>query len=636
MTLNDNIARFNSGLCSDAYKFLGCHALGDKTRFTLWAPNAKAVSVVGDFNDWDDSALPMARLPGGFWTAETGALANGVIYKYAVTGKGGGVFLKADPFAFHAETGPATGSKVWALDGFRWTDGEYMAALPEKDVFSGPMSIYEVHPGSWRLPEGGGYPWYRTMGDQLAEYCAGMGYTHVELLPVTEYPYEGSWGYQTTGFFAPTSRYGTPQDFMYFVDRLHSAGIGVILDWTPAHFPRDAHGLAMLDGTALFERADPKMASHPHWGTLIFDYGKPQVQSFLISSAAMFLDTYHIDGLRCDAVTSMLYLDYGRGNDYTRNKNGGNICLEAVELLQRLNSAIRGRFPGRFTVAEESTAFPKVTGGINDGSLGFHFKWDMGFMHDMLDYMALDPLYRKGSHNKLTFSMMYAFSERFILAFSHDEVVHGKRSMLEKMFGDQAEKFASLRALLGYQYAHPGKKLNFMGTEFGQFIEWDYKKQLDWFLLEYPDHAGLQSYVRELNRLYCESAPLFQVDSSWDGFSWLNVDDADRSSISFLRRDKAGRAMVCAFNFTPVRYDRFVIGLPQPGILREKLNSDDIRFSGAGVLNKPAIRWSDTPFLDHPYSAEITLPPLSAVFFELAEPKPPYRVKPIKVRRKKA
>ena len=584
-------------------------------RFAVWAPHAREVSVVGDFNGWDGYAHPMWRRDDEIWVTFIPGLKNGDIYKYRVVGEDWNTVLKADPFAFHAETGPATGSKIWDIEGYEWTDSDYMEKRRGKDSVHAPMSIYEMHMGSWRKKDGEVFPNYRRVADELVEYLKYMHYTHVELLPITEYPYDGSWGYQVTGFFAPTSRYGTPQDFMYFVDKLHSEGIGVIIDWVPAHFPRDEHGLRMFDGAPCYECSEQRMAEHPDWGTMIFDYSRPQVQSFLTSSAVFFFDKYHVDGIRVDAVSSMLYLDYGRKfGEWTPNKDGGNINLGAVDFLRKLNTAILTEYPGAITIAEESTAFPLVSRPPEVGGLGFMFKWDMGFMHDTLDYMALDPYFRSYNHSRLTFSMMYAFSENFVLAFSHDEVVHGKASMVNKMWGDYETKFASLRALYGYQFAHPGKKLMFMGGEFAQFIEWNYLQQLDWSLLEYPLHDGMRKYVRELGRLYASTPALWKVDDSWDGFSWLNVDDSERSSVAFMRMSQRSY-IVCALNFTPVRYDDFTIGLPKPGVLKEVINSDDTQYGGSGILNKAEIESADESFLDHPCSAKITLPPMSAVWF---------------------
>ena len=460
---------------------------------------------------------------------------------------------------------------------------------------------------------------YASIAPELAKYCTEMGYTHIELMPLTEYPYPGSWGYQVTGYFAPTSRYGTPDEFAEFIDTLHNAGIGVIMDWVPAHFPRDEHGLAEFDGTRLFECKEERMASHPEWGTLIFDYDMPEVQSFLISSACFFFEKYHIDGIRVDAVSSMLYLNYGRKEgEYTKNRDGGNINLGAVSFLKKLNTAVLSSFPGAVTVAEESTAYPMVTMPPSVGGLGFSFKWDMGYMHDTLDYFSTDPLFRKGNHDKLTFSMMYAFSENFILAYSHDEVVHGKKSMLDKMFGSYEQKFATLRALYGYQFAHPGKKLCFMGSEFGQFIEWNYKQELDWLLLDYPMHEKLREYYAALNRLYRTCPALYEIDKSWDGFKWLNVNDSALSSIAFLRSAKpeSKSYLICACNFIPNVHRRFVIGLPKPGTLRELLSSDDLKYGGNGLHNPKIIHSRDIGFDELPYSAAIDLPPLSTVYFE--------------------
>lgn len=614
---NDDIWLYNTGNARRAYHALGCRYIPEcgMHRFAVWAPHAREVSVVGDFNGWDGYAHPMWRRDDEIWVTFIPGLKNGDIYKYRVVGEDWNTVLKADPFAFHAETGPATGSKIWDIEGYEWTDSDYMEKRRGKDSVHAPMSIYEMHMGSWRKKDGEVFPNYRRVADELVEYLKYMHYTHVELLPITEYPYDGSWGYQVTGFFAPTSRYGTPQDFMYFVDKLHSEGIGVIIDWVPAHFPRDEHGLRMFDGAPCYECSEQRMAEHPDWGTMIFDYSRPQVQSFLTSSAMFFFDKYHVDGIRVDAVSSMLYLDYGRRfGEWTPNKDGGNINLGAVDFLRKLNSAVLTEYPGAITIAEESTAFPLVSRPPEVGGLGFVFKWDMGFMHDTLDYMALDPYFRSYNHSRLTFSMMYAFSENFVLAFSHDEVVHGKASMVNKMWGDYETKFASLRALYGYQFAHPGKKLMFMGGEFAQFIEWNYLQQLDWSLLEYPLHDGMRKYVRELGRLYASTPALWKVDDSWDGFSWLNVDDSERSSVAFMRMSQRSY-IVCALNFTPVRYDDFTIGLPKPGVLKELINSDDTQYGGSGILNKAEIESADESFLDHPCSAKITLPPMSAVWF---------------------
>lgn len=614
----DDVFLFNTGDARKAWLLLGCRYLPEikMHRFVVWAPNAETVSLVGDFNGWDTAATPMEKC-GTMWVCFVEGLNNGDLYKYCVTQKGGKKVFKSDPFARWSQTGLDTASKVWT-GSFKWSDGKYMDMRSRRDAFTQPMSIYELHLGSWKTEPDGSVNYVKA-AHELAGYCTDMGYTHIELLPLTEYPFPGSWGYQVTGYYAPTSRSGTPDEFAEFVDILHNAGIGVIMDWVPAHFPRDEHGLALFDGTRLFECKEKRMADHPEWGTLIFDYAMPEVQSFLISSACCFFENYHIDGIRVDAVSSMLYLNYGRKDgEYTPNAEGGNINLAAVEFLRKLNTAVLSEYPGAITVAEESTAYPMVTMPPSLGGLGFSFKWDMGYMHDTLDYFATDPLFRSGKHDKLTFSMMYAFSENFILAYSHDEVVHGKKSMLDKMFGSYEQKFATLRSLYGYQFAHPGKKLCFMGSEFGQFIEWNYEQSLDWLLLDYPMHEKLQEYYRSLNKLYTSYPALYDCDKSWDGFKWLNVNDKDRSSIAFLRsaRPENDSYLICACNFIPNEHRGFVIGLPESGVLREVLSSDDVRFGGSGLHNEKPIKSRSKPFCDLPYSAQIDLPPLSTVYFE--------------------
>lgn len=614
----DDIFLFNTGDARKAWLLFGCSYIPEikKHRFVVWAPNAEAVSLVGDFNGWSTEATPMERY-GTVWVCFVGGLENGDLYKYCVTQRGGKKVFKSDPFASWSQTGLETASKVWTGH-YCWSDVNYMSQRCLRDPFTQPMSIYELHLGSWKTGDDGSVSYVKA-AHELADYCLDMGYTHIELLPLTEYPFPGSWGYQVTGYYAPTSRYGNPDEFAEFVDILHNAGIGVIMDWVPAHFPRDEHGLAFFDGTRLFECKEKRMADHPEWGTLIFDYAMPEVQSFLISSACCFFENYHIDGIRVDAVSSMLYLNYGRRDgEYTPNRDGGSINLAAVEFLRKLNTAVLSEYPGAITVAEESTAYPMVTMPPSLGGLGFSFKWDMGYMHDTLDYFSTDPLFRSGKHDKLTFSMMYAFSENFILAYSHDEVVHGKKSMLDKMFGSYEQKFATLRSLYGYQFAHPGKKLCFMGSEFGQFIEWNYEQELDWLLLDYPMHEKLRLYYKELNRLYTSCPALYECDKSWDGFKWLNVDDKSLSSIAFLRsaKPKSDSYLICACNFIPNEHRGFVIGLPQKGVLREVLSSDDVRFGGNGLHNADMIQSRKAPFNDFSYSASIDLPPLSAVYFE--------------------
>lgn len=615
---------FRSGKNSHSYEYMGVHnTVKDGKACTVcrvWAPNAQAVAITGDFCEWDPKKYPLTKIDDAVWEGYTDEpLKEFDAYKLVITAKDGTVTYKADPYAFHAETRPGTASRYYDISGYKWNDGRWFEHKKKYPHYNQPVNIYEMHAGSWRKYADGNAFSYDKLGDELIPYVQEMGFTHIELMPLTEYPFDASWGYQVTGYFAPTSRYGTPDEFAEFIDTLHNAGIGVVMDWVPAHFPRDEHGLAEFDGTRLFECKEERMASHPEWGTLIFDYDMPEVQSFLISSACFFFEKYHIDGIRVDAVSSMLYLNYGRKEgEYTKNRDGGNINLGAVSFLKKLNTAVLSSFPGAVTIAEESTAYPMVTMPPSVGGLGFSFKWDMGYMHDTLDYFSTDPLFRKGNHNKLTFSMMYAFSENFILAYSHDEVVHGKKSMLDKMFGSYEQKFATLRALYGYQFAHPGKKLCFMGSEFGQFIEWNYQQELDWLLLDYPMHEKLRKYYAALNHVYSSFPALYEIDNSWDGFKWLNVNDNALSSIAFLRsaRPEQNSYLICACNFIPNEHKNFIIGLPMPGRLREILSSDDVKFGGSGLHNAKTIRSRDTGFDDLPYSASIDLPPLSVVYFE--------------------
>lgn len=619
----DEIYLFNVGEAQQAYATFGCHRIDALAmhRFTVWAPQARHVSVVGEFNEWDASKNRMEKLDSGVWIAFVPGLQDGDCYKYQILGYDGRTVQKADPFAFHAEVRPGTASKVWSLEGYTWRDQEFLRKRSEQNAQNRPMAIYEMHIGSWRTREGYRFANMRDVACELSDYLVEMGFTHVEIMPVTEFPLDDSWGYQVTGYFAITSRYGTPQDFMYFVDTMHARGIGVIMDWVPAHFPKDEHGLASFDGTRLYEHENPLQANHPQWGTLIFNYDRPQVVSFLVSSAMYFFDVFHIDGIRVDAVTSMLYLDYARHpGQYVPNAEGGNIDFSAVAFLQKLNSVILTRHPGAITIAEESTSYPMMTKPPYDGGLGFVFKWNMGFMHDTLSYMSMDPFFRHDHHDKLTFSMHYAFTENFILPYSHDEVVHGKKSLLDKMFGSYDEKFSSLRLLLGFMYAHPGKKLLFMGSEFGQFIEWDYHKPLDWFLLEHERHRQIQQYVKALNAFYTGCPALHQIEDDWTGFTWLNVDNASQSALCFLRRGLSpGHACVCAFNFTPVWVKQFVFGLPGAGMLRQVFSSDEAQFGGGGEGAQAVIPVSALAFAGHPYRAVIDLPPLSAVYFDYDE-----------------
>lgn len=611
-----DILNFSTGNAHRAWLSFGCRFIPalNMYRFLLWAPNARTVSLVGDFNDYDEAAKPMEKIDGGFWCGFVDGLKSGDEYMYCVTGTDGVKRMKADPFAMYSRTGEETASLVWQ-SGYIWQDKAWLKKRAGRKHRQEPMSIYEVHAGSWR-PFKEGRPLYRELGDALAEYCRDMGYTHVELLPLMEHPFGGSWGYQVTGYFAPTSRYGSPDDFKYMVDTLHSAGIGVIMDWVPAHFPKDGHGLARFDGTALFECKNPDRAEHPQWGSLIFDYSSPEVQSFLISSAMMFAEEYHIDGLRVDAVSSMLYLNFGRGYGAAARFEDGPVDAHAAGFLRKLNRALHFNFPGFISVAEESSDYRGITADGERGGLGFDFKWDMGYMHDTLDYMSAESADRPGLHDKLTFSMMYAFNEQYVLAYSHDEVVHGKGSMLGKMAGDYRQKLASLRLLYTYQFAHPGKKLGFMGGELGVTGEWDHDGKLDWILQSYPWHEGLQKYYRELNRIYKAYPALYRVDDSWNGFIWLNVDERERSAIAFMRASKADESyVICACNFSDRRQDKFVIGLPAPGTMEILICSDERRFGGSGIVDKKAIKSSNTSFMSMAHSAEISLPPVSAVLF---------------------
>ncbi len=624
---------FDRGDAQRAYNVFGCHPLPesegkDSFIFLVWAPHAKAVSIVGDFNDWDDTANPMENFHKGVWAQRVDGLHNGSLYKYCITGSDGTKNIKADPFAFHSENGLSTASKVWDLSAYKWQDDKYMDSRKQRDLHSEPVSIYEFHLGSWKLPDGqDSLPNYRTVAKQMVEYCKEMGYTHIEPMPLTEYPFPASWGYQTTGYYSITSRYGTPEDFMYFVDVMHQNNIGVLMDWVPSHFPKDAFALAKFDGEELFEYADPRKGEHYGWGTLVFDYGRPQVVSFLVSAAMFLFDKYHIDGLRVDAVSSMLYLDYDR-DDWVANKDGGNINLEAVAFLQKLNESVLSQYPGTVMVAEESTAYPMVTYPPYAGGLGFSFKWNMGFMHDTLDYAKTDSLFRAGNHYKMTFSMDYAYSEAFILEFSHDEVVYGKGSMVNKMFGDYEQKFATLRALMGYQFAHPGKKLTFMGSEFAQFDEWDFTRELQWNLLEYPIHSSMQKYSADLNAFYLKHSALWQSDMSPEGFTWANKNNHDQDALAFIRHATPGAEVadaysdaddsdiICCFNFSPEPICGMTVGIPYRGTLTEVFNSNDKRYGGSGDFNDAPIRAIRGSFEGHPYHASVDIAPLSAVYFK--------------------
>ena len=618
--LSEAIARFSAGTSTDAYQFLGCHPQTVDGQegyvFRVWAPQARSVRVLGRFNDWDKSSPAMERIAPAIWERFIPGVQTYDEYKYYIERPDGTFVFRADPYATHSATRPNNASKVFDLDGFQWTDGAYRRARGRRDVLRSPVNIYEMHLGSWRRHADGNFLSYVECAQQLIPYLKDMGYTHVELLPISEYPYDPSWGYQVTGYYAPTSRYGTPHDFMKFVDLCHNAGIGVIIDWVGAHFPRDECGLFEFDGSCCYEPSDPLRREHPDWGTRIFDYGRYEVRSFLISNVVYWLDKFHVDGIRVDAVASMLYLDYGRrGGEWRPNKDGGNINLEAVQFLRDMNAAALTFDPSAIMAAEESTAFPMVTKPGYDGGLGFNFKWNMGWMHDMVDYMSTDPLFRKGKHNNLTFSLTYAFSENFVLPLSHDEVVHGKCSLVNKMPGDYAEKFQGLRAFYGYMMTHPGKKLLFMGGEFAQFIEWDEKKELDWLLLDYDKHCEMQSYVRDLNHFYLDHPALWQNDIDWQGFQWISCDDWQQSVIAFRRVDAKGKEVVVVCNFCPVTRTGYRIGVPKAGTYAPVLSSDDAKYGGTGTELAP-VKAKKEEMHGLPYSVELTLPPMSTVFYE--------------------
>jgi 1,4-alpha-glucan branching enzyme len=599
------------------------------THFAVWAPNAQSVSIIGDWNNWKEGRDQMImREQNGIWEGFIPGIDHGAHYKYAIHSLYKDFRTeKADPYAFATELVPQTASRVWNIEGYEWGDSEWMKNRLHSNALDASVAIYEVHLGSWRRPseDPKRFLTYRELASQLVEYVKQMGYTHVEFMPVSEHPFYGSWGYQTVAYYAPTSRYGTPQDFMYLVDTLHQNGIGVLLDWVPAHFPRDGHGLAFFDGTHLYEHADPRQGLHVDWGTFIFNYGRPEVVNFLLSNALFWLDKYHIDGLRVDAVASMLYLDYGRKHgEWVANKYGGRENLEAVEFLKRFNELVYEKFPGTLTIAEESTAWPLVTRPTYLGGLGFTMKWNMGWMHDVLDYFEKDPIYRSYHHNKLTFGMMYALSENFILPFSHDEVVHLKKSMLDKMPGDYWQKCANLRLLYGFMYGHPGKKLLFMGAEFGQWREWNHDTQLEWHLLDHPMHSGIQTWVKDLNSKYHELPELHEVDYDWKGFEWIDCNDYLESVLSFLRFGKErDTTLMFACNFTPVPRYQYRIGVPSGGFWDEILNSDGRIYGGSGLGNFGGLEAEEVSHHGRPFSLNITLPPLGIVIFRGKIPKNP-------------
>jgi 1,4-alpha-glucan branching enzyme len=624
LTEND-LYLFNEGSHFRLYDKLGAHEIARAdsrgTYFAVWAPDADQVFVMGDFNGWDKSRDRL-QLKGhsGIWEGFLPGVGKGTLYKYHIVSRFAGYRVdKADPFSIFNEIPPKTASIVWDLD-YQWGDQEWLAIRRQRNRLDQPMAIYEMHVGSWRrvVEEGNRSLSYRELAPRLADYLHDMGYTHVEFLPVMDHPFFGSWGYQITGYFAPSANYGTPQDLMYLIDVLHQRGIGVILDWVPSHFPSDEHGLAFFDGTHLYEHADPRQGYHPEWNSYIFNYGRNEVQSFLISNALFWLDRYHADGLRVDAVASMLYLDYGRKEGgWIPNKFGGRENIEAINFLRRLNEEIYKQHPDVETIAEESTAWPMVSRPTYLGGLGFGLKWDMGWMHDTLEYMSKDPIHRRYHHDKLTFRMLYAFHENFVLPLSHDEVVYGKGSLLGKMPGDDWQKFANLRALFGYMYAQPAKKMLFMGGEFGQWREWVHDSSLDWELLHFPAHAGLQKWLRELNRLYRSEPALYEMDCEPGGFEWIDCDDADTSVISLIRKGKSTSTLILVVcNFTPVPRYSYRVGAPRSGLWQEVLNSDAAEYGGSNMGNLGAVETSPVGLHGRPYSLTLTLPPLSVSFFK--------------------
>lgn len=612
---------FHEGSNSNAYEYFGSHRKNKNTVvFRVWAPDAKNVSVTGDFNDWSETENPMKQLKnsGGVWEAEIKNIKPYDMYKYCITAADGRTLMKCDPYGFHMETRPGTATKYYEIDDcYEWHDEKWVEGRNGKNIYESPVNIYEIHAGSWKQYDDGNFYSYRALADSLVPYVKKMGYTHIEFMPLTEYPFDGSWGYQVTGYFAATSRYGEPKDLMYLVDKCHENGIGVILDWVPAHFPKDANGLYEFDGGPLYEYSDPRKGEHYGWGTRVFDFGKNEVRSFLMSSASFWLKKYHLDGIRIDAVASMLYLDYDRKEgEWVPNKNGGNENLEAVEFLQKLNENIFRDFPYAMMIAEESTSWPMVTKPVFSGGLGFNFKWNMGWMNDILRYFSLDGFFRKYNHDCITFSMFYAFSENFVLPISHDEVVHGKKSLIDKMPGSYDEKFAGVRAFLGYMMAHPGKKLMFMGQEFGQFIEWNYEKGLDWLLLDYPKHRALQNYFKKINEFYKANPAFWQIDYSWEGFSWISSDDKDNSVIAFRRIDEKGKEIIVVCNFTNVERCDYRIGIPKKGAYKIVFNSDDVDFGGEGKGNKGKLKTESINMHGFEQSISLDLPPMSAIYIK--------------------
>ncbi|OPJ57058.1 1,4-alpha-glucan branching protein GlgB [Alkalithermobacter paradoxus] len=612
---------FCQGKSYKSYEYLGSHIINSSVfngvSFTLFAPNAQSVSVVGDFNNWNGNIHKMKKIDDtGIWHIVISDLDEGDIYKYEICTKDNGVILKADPYSYFSQLRPDTASIIKSLDRYKWNDDKWMNSRNKEDIHKSPMFIYELHLGSWRRKESGDFYNYREIADELVDYVLSNGYSHIELLPICEHPFDGSWGYQVTGYYSVTSRYGNPEDFMYFVDKFHQNGIGVILDWVPGHFCKDEHGLYRFDGSPVYEYDNELMSENVEWGTSIFDYEKDYVKSFLISNALFWMDKYHIDGLRVDAVSYMLYLGAGKKNgDLLVNKYGGKENLEAIDFIKKLNEVVKIYFPDVIMIAEESTAWPQVTKPSHLGGLGFDFKWNMGWMNDMLKYMQMDPIYRKWHHNLITFSFTYAFSEKYILPLSHDEVVHGKKSLLEKMPGDYWQKFANLRLLYAYMIAHPGKKLLFMGSEFGQFAEWNFNKELDWMLLQFDKHTKIQSYLKELIELYKNEKSLHQLESDYNGFCWIDHQNYEESIISFMRKGEKD-FIIAIFNFTPVPRSNYRVGVPKKGEYEEVFNSDLEKYGGSGCENKNVFVSNDLRWNSQPYHISIELPPLGALFIK--------------------
>ena len=621
---------FHQGTNCKAYEMLGAHITEEDgkqgVRFSVWAPNAKSVSVVGEFNNWDTRVNEMSRIEDGeIWKIFIPGIKEGDIYKYAIMPQHGGPhIMKADPYGYYCEVPPATASRVFDMNHYQWQDQEWQEKKQRTQSYGQPMLTYEVHLGSWRRNAEGKALTYRELADQLVNYVKDMNYTHIEFMPLCEHPFDGSWGYQATGYYAATSRFGTPDDLRYLIDKAHQAGIGIIMDWVPGHFCKDDHGLRDFDGRNLYESDNPQRADNAGWGTTNFDYGRTEVQSFLISNAIFWMDQYHIDGLRIDAVANMLYLDYGRKNgEWQPNKHGGNGNLEAIDFLHKLNETVFREYPQALMIAEESTSWPNISKPVYMGGMGFNYKWNMGWMNDILRYCSLDPIYRKWHHDKITFSMMYAFSENFVLPLSHDEVVHGKCSLINKMPGDYWQKFAGLRGFFGYWMAHPGKKLLFQGGEFGQFIEWKWNDSLDWHLPEkYEMHTKMLAYSKALNKFYVDHKEFWQVDFDWGGFEWIDCDNAEDSVISFIRRADNGDFVIAISNFTPAVRHGARFGVPEAGIYEEVFNSDAAEFGGSNVINENDIPSQDVPWNNKSYSIQITVPPLATVYIQLKKERP--------------